>query len=264
MKQYLVPSQLRAAIRAGAFTGRIPGQCPGFVQANLAILPADYADSFAQFAAKNAKACPILERLPAGSRRISRLADAADVATDLPRYRVFEHGEFQYECTDISGLWRDDLVSFLIGCSFSFEDALAAGGIPMKYGADGKSGPVYYTNLPCEPAGPFSGTVAVSMRPVKRGKVADAVAITERFPHVHGGPVHIGDPAAIGISDIGAPVFGSRIPIGPDEVPVFWACGVTPQLAILSAKPPIAITHAAGHMFVSDLKNSGLEQTLFA
>ena len=247
MKQYLVPSQLRAAIRAGAFTGRTPGQCPGFVQANLAILPADYADSFAQFAAKNAKACPILERLPAGSRRISRLADAADVATDLPRYRVFEHGEFQYECTDISGLWRDDLVSFLIGCSFSFEDALAAGGIPMKYGADGKSGPVYYTNLPCEPAGPFSGTVAVSMRPVKRGKVADAVAITERFPHVHGGPV-----------------FGSRIPIEPDEVPVFWACGVTPQLAILSAKPPIAITHAAGHMFVSDLKNSELEQTLFA
>ena len=147
MKQYLVPSQLRAAIRASAFTGRTPGQCPGFVQANLAILPADYADSFAQFAAKNAKTYPILERLPAGSRRISRLADAADVATDLPRYRVFEHGEFQYECTDISGLWRDDLVSFLIGCSFSFESELIDAGIEIRHNTEGCNVPMYITNI---------------------------------------------------------------------------------------------------------------------
>ena len=259
MKQYLVPSQLRAAIRAGAFTGRTPGQCPGFVQANLAILPADYADSFAQFAAKNAKACPILERLPAGSRRISRLADAADVATDLPRYRVFEHGEFQYECTDISGLWRDDLVSFLIGCSFSFESELLEAGIPVRHIEEGCNVPMYLTNIPCEPAGVFTGNMVVSMRPIPHRLVPAAVSVTAAMPRVHGAPIHIGDPAAIGIQDIMHPDFGDMVTIRDGETPVFWPCGVTPQAAVMNSKPSFAITHAPGHMFITDVKNVQLK-----
>jgi len=264
MAVYASPQELRAAIRSGIYSGPTPGQCPGFVQTNMAILPAAYADDFHRFCEANPKACPVLERLDTGSGLPQRLATGADIRTDLPKYRVFRNGVLEKECTDIVDVWQDDLVCFLIGCSFSFEEALTAGGIPMKYGSDGKSsGPVYFTNIDCIPAGPFSGKVAVSMRPIKKDVVQKAVEITERFPHVHGGPVHIGNPETIGIQSLDTPAFGTRLEIEPDEVPVFWACGVTPQLAIANAKPPLAITHAAGHMFVSDLKNMNLEETLW-
>ena len=264
MKFYSKPAELRAAIRTGEFTGPTPGQCPGFVQANLAILPSAFANDFERFASLNPKACPILEKGEPGNFSIRRLAPDADIRTDLPLYRVFKYGELVCECTDILAEWTDDLIYFLIGCSFSFEDALKSAGIQMKYGADGKSGPVYLTNIDCTPAGPFCCKLAVSMRPIKRRLITEAVRITGTFPHVHGEPIHIGTPEQIGISNLNKPDFGSSLTVAEDEEPVFWACGVTPQLAIRAARPPIAVTHAAGHMLVADVFNSQLEAELFS
>jgi uncharacterized protein YcsI (UPF0317 family) len=248
----------RLRIRQGIFTGPTSGLAPGNVQANLAIMPADLAYDFLRFARANPKPCPILAVSETGDPGFPTLGTDVDIRTDVPRYRVWRHGELVDEPTDIRDIWRDDLVSFAIGCSFSFEEALIEDGIEVRHIACNTNVPMYRTNIPCTPAGVFSGPLVVSMRPMKPADAIRAVQITSRFPNVHGAPVHIGLPASIGIADINKPDYGDAVPIGADELPVFWACGVTPQAVIASVRPEFCITHAPGSMLITDLRNISL------
>ncbi len=258
MQQALTPHALRQAIRSGQFSGNTSGYCPGFVQCNLAILPADWAADFLRFCQLNPRPCPLLAMSAApGDTGLPRLGDI-DLRSDVPRYRIFENGEFREEVTDLRNLWRDDLVTFALGCSFSFEEALLADGLEVRNISQGVNVPMYRTNIDCDPAGPFAGKMVVSMRPFRAAGAIRAIQICTRFPSVHGAPVHLGDPAEIGITDISRPDFGDAVTIESGEIPVFWACGVTPQVALEAAKPPFAITHAPGHMLVTDLRNSQL------
>ncbi|MFY9921688.1 MAG: putative hydro-lyase [Mycobacterium sp.] len=245
-------SPARARIRAGQHTGPTSGLAPGFAQANLVVLPADDALDFVRFCVRNPKPCPLLEVTDTGSPHPRALSRDADLRTDLPRYRVFSDGSLVDEPTDVTRYWRDDLVSFLLGCSFTFEFALAAAGIPLAHQRQGVNVPMYITDRRCVGAGPFEGPLVVSMRPFVPDDVGRAVQISSRFPAMHGGPVHIGDPAALGITDLSAPDFGDPVAVEPGEVPVFWACGVTPQAVVVVAKPSLAIFHAPGHMFITD------------
>lgn len=245
----------RARIRAGEHTGPTSGLAPGFAQANLVILPADEALDFLRFCVRNPKPCPLLEVTDTGSPHPSGLAADADLRTDLPRYRVFRDGRLVEEPTEITGHWRDDLVAFLLGCSFTFEWALAAAGLPIAHQDQGVNVPMYVTDRRCSPAGRFDGPLVVSMRPFAPDAIPLAAEISARFPAMHGAPVHIGDPAELGIGDISTPDFGDAVRIGPDEVPVFWACGVTPQAVAIEARPSLAIFHAPGHMFVTDRRH---------
>ncbi|MGX9792922.1 putative hydro-lyase [Mycobacterium sp. MMS18-G62] len=242
----------RLGIRRGEHTGPTSGLAPGFAQANLVVLPVEYALDFLRFCVRNPKPCPLLEVTDTGSTRPMMLAPDADLRTDVPRYRVFRDGELVDEPTDVTRYWRDDLVGFLLGCSFTFEWALAAAGLPLAHQLQGVNVPMYVTTRRCITAGPFAGPLVVSMRPFSPADVPRAVEVSSRFPAMHGGPVHVGDPAALGIADLGAPDFGDSVSIGPDEVPVFWACGVTPQAVVLEARPSLAIFHAPGHMFITD------------
>jgi uncharacterized protein YcsI (UPF0317 family) len=251
----LPPRDLRALIREGKITKHTSGMCEGYAQANLAVLPSEYAYDFLLFAQRNPKSCPVLEVADRGSRFLKTIAPGADIAKDIPKYRVYQNGVLEGEYTDVSGLWRDDFVSFLIGCSFSFESELIASDIPVRHIEEGRNVPMYITGIDCEPAGIFHGKMVVSMRPIAPNLVVKAVQVTASMPRVHGAPVHIGDPELIGIKDLGKPDFGDDVTIKPGEVPVFWACGVTPQSVIMSAKPSMAITHAPGHMLVTDVKN---------
>lgn len=248
----------RSRIRQGNFTGPTSGLAPGNVQANLVILPKDLAHDFLRFAQANPKPCPILAVSEAGDPRLPTLGADLDIRTDIPRYRVWRHGELVAEPTDITDIWRDDLVSFAIGCSFSFEEALLEDGIEVRHIALGCNVPMYRTNIPCTPAGMFSGPLVVSMRPMKPAAAIRAVQITTRFPSVHGAPVHIGLPQSIGIADIAKPDYGDAVPVAADELPVFWACGVTPQAVIASVRPEFCITHAPGSMLITDLRNTSL------
>jgi len=251
-------SRERLRIRAGAFTGQTSGLAPGNVQANLVILPQALAADFLRFAHANPKPCPVLAVSEAGDPCVPAIGRDLDVRTDLPRYRVWREGVLVEEPTDISRLWRDDLVSFPIGCSFSFEEALRQDGIEMRHIACGTNVPMFRTNIPCTPAGIFRGHMVVSMRPLTPKDAIRAIQITSRFPSVHGAPVHIGVPAAIGIKDIEKPDYGDPVPIGGDELPVFWACGVTTQAVIEETKPELCITQAPGCMLITDLRNSNL------
>lgn len=253
------PAEVRTLIRAGKITGQTSGMCDGYAQANLLILPMEYAYDFLLFTQRNPKSCPLLEVGDVGSRVVKTMANTADIATDLPKYRVWENGVMSGEYTDISHLWRDDFVYFLIGCSFSFEGELLAAGVPVRHIEEGKNVPMYLTNIECERAGIFHGKLVVSMRPMPADQAIRAVSITSTMPRVHGAPIHIGDPAAIGIRDISSPDFGDSVTVGDGELPVFWCCGVTPQSAVMSAKPAIAISHAPGHMFITDVKNTHLK-----
>lgn len=246
--------QIRAQCRSGQFTGPTPGYAPGYIQANMVILPADLALDFWLFCQRNPKPCPILDVCDRGNPHPPLIAPHADVRTDLPRYRLFEQGEFIQELTDISHLWQDDWVTFLVGCSFSFEAAMERTHLPVRHIEEGKNVPMYRTNLPCIPGGRFHGNLVVSMRPLTPAQAITAIEVTSPFTKAHGAPIHLGDPNAIGIQDINQPDFGDRVTINPGEIPVFWACGVTTQLAVANAKPAIAISHAPGCMFVSDLK----------
>ena len=257
--QNMTPAQVRALIRSGEITVPTSGMCPGYAQANLVVLPKDLAYDFLLFAQRNPKPCPILEVSDVGSRTLKKIAPGADIATDIPKYRVYEHGVLTGEYTDVSHLWREDLVSFLIGCSFSFESELIEAGIEMRHNTMGCNVPMYITNIPCEPAGVFHGNMVVSMRPIPYQQVVKAVTDTAASPSVHGAPVHIGDPAQIGIQDLNHTDFGDPVPVKPGEVPVFWACGVTPQSAVMASKPPFVITHAPGHMLITDVKNVELK-----
>jgi len=253
------PSEVRALIRSGELSGQTSGMCDGYAQGNLLILPREQAYDFLLFTQRNPKSCPILEVGDVGSRLVKRMASGADIATDLPKYRLWENGVLTGEFTDISHLWRDDFVYFLIGCSFSFEGELLAADVPVRQIEEGKNVPMYLTNIPCEPAGIFHGNLVVSMRPMAPADAIRAISITSTMPRVHGAPIHIGAPEAIGISDLQKPDFGEAVTVKEGEIPVFWCCGVTPQSVVMSAKPPIAISHAPGHMFITDVKNSLLK-----
>ncbi|ATL26166.1 putative hydro-lyase [Streptomyces formicae] len=247
------PEEARAAFRSGV-TSPTAGWAPGYTQANLIAVPADWAYEMLLFCQRNPKPCPVLDVTDAGSWR-TPLAPGADLRTDLPRYRVWEHGELIAEPTDVVEHWRDDLVSFLIGCSFTFESALAASGVPLRHIEQGRNVSMYVTARPCRPAGRLRGPMVVSMRPVPPRHLAAAIEESSLMPSVHGGPVHCGDPAALGIEDLGRPDFGDPVDSEPDDIPVFWACGVTPQAAVMASRPPFALTHAPGRMFLTDARD---------
>lgn len=247
--------EIRQLCRQGKFQSPTPGFASGYVQANLVVLPKSVAFDFLLFCHRNPKPCPLLDVTEVGDAEPRMVAPGSDLRTDLPRYRVFRHGELIEEVTDIKQLWRDDFVAFLIGCSFSFETALLSAGVPVRHIEENKNVPMYKTNLSCMSAGVFSSPLVVSMRPLLPADAIRAVDITSRFPKSHGAPVHLGDENAIAISDINSPDFGDAVTIRKGEIPVFWACGVTTQTAILQAKPEIAITHAPGHMFITDMKD---------
>ncbi len=253
------PSDVRKLIREGKITGQTSGMCDGYAQGNLLILPMEQAYDFLLFTQRNPKPCPILEVGDKGSRLVKTMAENADIATDIPRYRVWEYGDMVGEYTDIAHLWRDDFVYFLIGCSFSFEGELLSAGIPVRHIEESKNVPMYITNIDCEEAGIFHGKVVVSMRPMLAIEAIRAASITASMPRVHGAPIHLGDPENIVIKDISKPDFGDSVTIKDGEIPVFWCCGVTPQSVVMSAKPPIAISHAPGHMFITDVKNTLLK-----
>jgi uncharacterized protein YcsI (UPF0317 family) len=247
--------EARLAYRAGK-VGVTAGVAPGFVQGNLAVLPEKLASAFHRFCQFNPKPCPIIGMSEVGDPRIPALGIDLDIRTDLPRYRIWRGGQLTEEPTDIMAHWRDDLVAFVIGCSFSFEEALIADGLKIRHIEEGRNVPMYRTNVPCASAGPFAGPLVVSMRPFKPADAIRAIQITTRFPAVHGAPVHFGKPELIGIKDVAKPDYGDAVSIQSDEVPVFWACGVTPQSVILQSRPDFAITHAPGYMLVTDVRNS--------
>jgi uncharacterized protein YcsI (UPF0317 family) len=252
-------AEVRAACRRGELTGPTPGLALGYVQANLVVLPKDWAFDFLLFCQRNPKPCPLLDVTEPGDPEPRSVAPGADLRTDLPAYRVWRNGELADEPRDVTRYWRDDLVGFVIGCSFTFENALLAAGVPVRHIEQGVNVPMYRTNVPCRPAGRFAGPMVVSMRPLTPEQAVRATRICGRFPRAHGAPVHFGDPAAIGVRDIARPDFGDAVEVRPGEVPVFWACGVTPQAVLMQARPPFAITHKPGHMFLTDLKDSDLE-----
>ena len=258
MNDALSPQALRHAIHTGAHSGNTSGLAAGFVQCNIVILPADRANDFLRFCQLNPRPCPLIATANSpGDPTLPPLGDV-DIRTDVPSYRVFRDGEFVEEVGDIMRLWRDDLVTFALGCSFSFEEALLADGLEVRNVTEGVNVPMYRTDIDCQPAGAFAGKMVVSMRPFAAAHAIRAIQICTRFPAVHGAPVHLGDPSLIGISDLAKPDYGDVVTVGPNELPLFWACGVTPQVALEAAKPPFAITHSPGCMLVSDLRNSQL------
>jgi uncharacterized protein YcsI (UPF0317 family) len=248
--------EVRLACRQGLWRSQTSGLAYGYVQANLVVLEKEWAWDFLVFAQRNPKPCPVLEVGEQGSYLTRFLARDGDIRTDLPLYRLYEYGVLKEETEDISRLWKNDSIFFLVGCSFSFEEALLEAGLEVRHITEGVNVPMYRTSIVCAGAGRFPETpMVVSMRPFSPRDAEKAAAITREFPGVHGGPVHVGDPEAIGIMDINRPDFGDRVTIKQGEVPVFWACGVTPQAAAAIAKPPVMITHAPGHMFVGDRRN---------
>jgi uncharacterized protein YcsI (UPF0317 family) len=250
-------AQLREQIRSGEWQTPTSGAAYGFVQANLVMMPKVEAFNFLLFCVRNTKPCPILDVLEPGTFE-PQIASGADLRRDLPRYRIYRNGELEKEVTDVSNEFNKEMVSFLLGCSFSFENALQAAGLPVRNIEEGKNVSMYITNRNCIPAGPFSAPLVVSMRPMTPEQAVRAVQITTRFHITHGAPVHIGDPEQIGINHIQQPEFGEPVSIRPGEIPVFWACGVTSALAATSTPLPLVITHAPGHMFVSDLKDEDM------
>jgi len=248
----------RSRIRAGAWTGPTVGLAPGYVQANLAVLPVELADDFEAFCRANPAALPLLERTDVGSPVPERLAPTADLRTDLPRYRLYRDGRLAEEPTDIVTLWRSDYVAFLIGCSFSFDELLAEAGIEIRHRRPGGNVPMYRTNRTTTAAGGFHGPLIVTMRPMPATAVERAERLTSALPEAHGRPIHIGDPAALGIADLSAPNYGSAVTVEFGEVPVFWACGVTAQAAATESRTPIMIAHAPGHMFITDRRVDAL------
>ncbi|WP_076997700.1 putative hydro-lyase [Variovorax sp. KK3] len=244
---------VRLAARSGQLDSHTSGLAAAQVQANLVILPQVHAADFLRYCQANPKPCPLLGVSEPGNPSLPALGDDIDLRSDLPRYRVWRDGELVDEPTDVRALWRDDLVSFVIGCSFTFEHGLLAEGISLRHVTQGRNVAMYRTGIQTVPAGPFSGPMVVSMRPLRAADAIRAVQICSRFPAVHGAPVHLGDPALIGIRAIGEPDYGDAVEVMPDELPVFWACGVTPQAALAQARLPFAITHAPGSMLVTDL-----------
>jgi uncharacterized protein YcsI (UPF0317 family) len=252
------PREVRRAIRERRHTGHTAGLAPGYVQGNVCILPREYADEFRLFCERNPKPCPLLAMSEPGNPRLPALGEDLDIRTDVPLYRIFKAGKLEGEVTNLSDLWRNDLVTFILGCSFSFEEALMAAGLHLRYVEEGRNVPMYRTSVDTAPAGRFRGKLVVSMRPFKPADAIRAIEITSRYPRVHGAPVHIGSPESIGIENLAEPWAGDPTEVREDELPLFWACGITPQSVVLDAKPSLCITHAPGHMLVTDLENASL------
>ncbi|MBN8943202.1 MAG: putative hydro-lyase [Rhizobiales bacterium] len=253
----LSPSRaVRLACRSGAISGSTAGMAPGYVQGNLAVLPSDLANEFLRFCQANPRPCPVIGMSEVGSPYIPALGRDLDIRTDFPGYRVWKDGEVVEDTADVSGWWRDDLVAFVIGCSLSFEEALLQEGLPLKHVQRGTKVPMFRTNVACVPAGRFAGPMVMSMRPLKPAHAIRAIQVTSRFPAVHGAPLHIGLPRMIGVADLMKPDYGDPVEVLPDELPVFWGCGVTPQSVITEARPAFAITHAPGCMLVTDRRNT--------
>lgn len=248
------PSKARSAIRSGEYREPTSGACLGYVQANLVILPQDHAKDFRAFCAANPRPMPLLEETEPGDPVPHRVAPTADLRTDLPRYRVHRRGTME-EVTDIRALWRPDFVAFLLGCSFTTEAKLLEAGVRLRHVEFGQNVAMFRTNVACASVGPFHGPLVVSMRPIKRDQLELAQRVTADYPLAHGAPVHRGDPSAIGVADLQRPDWGDALEVEDDEVAVFWACGVTPQAVIAEIRPEIAITHAPGHMFITDLRD---------
>jgi uncharacterized protein YcsI (UPF0317 family) len=249
---------VRKLIRQGTWHSHTSGLASDHVQGNVVILPESLANDFLRYCQRNPKPCPLLAVSEPGLAKLPSLGDDIDICTDIPRYRVWNHGEVVDEPTDISALWRADLVTFVLGCSFSFEQALLEAGLPLRHIDQGKNVAMYRSNIQTVPAGIFSGPMVVSMRPMKAAAAIRAVQVTSRFPNVHGAPVHLGDPSLIGIPRLDAPDYGDAVEVMDDEIPVFWACGVTPQAALVQARPAFCITHAPGAMLITDLLNQQL------
>jgi uncharacterized protein YcsI (UPF0317 family) len=245
--------EVRAAIRRGAYTGHTSGLAAGKLQCNLAILPEHFALDFLRFCQRNPKPCPIVGVSDSGDPFLPTLGDDVDIRSDVSKYRVFRNGALSDEVTDIRDVWRDDLVTVALGCSFTFENALLRSGIPVRHIETGKNVPMFRSNIDLVPAGPFSGKMVVTMRPIPEDQVAEATQISGRFPHAHGAPIAVGDPAQIGIADLAQPDWGDAVVINDGEVPVYWACGVTPQNVLLAAGLPLCITHSPGHMLIADV-----------
>ncbi len=250
----LSSDQIRKRIRTGQHVAHTAGLARGKLQCNLAILPEVYALDFLRFCQRNPKPCPLVGVSETGDPMLPTLGRDIDIRTDVPRYRVFSNGEFAEEVTDISNRWTKNLVTVALGCSFTFENALIRAGIPVRHIEMGRNVPMYRTNIDLVPAGPFSGQMVVTMRPLKEDQIEEATRISASFPQAHGAPIAIGDPSAIGISDLGQPDYGDPVDIKPGEVPVYWACGVTPQNVLRAAKPSLCITHAPGHMLITDVE----------
>lgn len=253
------PQEVKKLIREGKIDFQTSGMCAGYAQANLCILPKDYAFDFLLFCMRNPKPCPILEVGDVGSREFKAMAREGDVCTDFPKYRIWKNGVLEKEVTDISEYWQDDFVYFLIGCSFSFESEMLEADIPVRHIEENVNVPMFNTNIELASAGAFHGNMVVSMRPIPNDLVVKAVEVTAAMPKVHGAPIQIGNPEAIGILNVNHTDYGDSVTINEGEVPVFWPCGVTPQNAVMQTKPPIAITHAPGHMFITDVKNVALK-----
>ncbi|WP_201511838.1 putative hydro-lyase [Psychrobacter alimentarius] len=254
----MTPEQVRGLIGKNQINQPTSGMCTGHIQANVVIVPKSLAYDFLLFAQRNPKSCPVLDVTDVGSSEPRLMAKGADLKTEVPKYRIYKHGDLVDEVSDLKDYWRDDLVCFLLGCSFSFESALLNASIPIRHIEDHHNVPMYLTNIDTEPAGQFHGKMVVSMRPIPYKLVTRAVQATSRFPQVHGAPIHIGDPSLIGINDIHSPDFGDASIIKAGEVPVFWACGVTPQSIAMTSKPELMITHAPGYMFICDPKDEDL------
>jgi uncharacterized protein YcsI (UPF0317 family) len=252
------PRDLRLRMRRGEWQQPTSGIAPGFAQANLVIVPKALAYDFLVFCQRNPKPCPLIDVTDPGSPEPALAAPGADLRTDLPRYRIYRQGRLETEETDITRYWRGDLVGFLLGCSFTFESAMLRSGLPVRHIENRCNVSMYITSLACRPAGPLHGPVVVSMRPVPQEQVPRAVLVTGRYPRAHGAPIHVGDPAAIGIRDLQRPDFGDPPHIRPGEIPVFWASGVTPQAVAMTAKVDLMITHAPGYLFVTDLLEEDL------
>jgi uncharacterized protein YcsI (UPF0317 family) len=252
----MTPAELRALVAANKFDKPTAGFCPGYVQANLAGFASVYAEDFASFCRANPKPCPLLEIIGPGNTLSQHLAPGADIKDTISRYHIWLDGECAETVPSLHGIDTTDVVFFLLGCSFSFEEALVDAGIHLRHLDEHKNVAMYRTSIPLVPKGVFQGTMVVSMRPIATHRVEDAVAITGRYPDVHGAPVHIGTPAEIGIADITRPDYGEYVEIHEGEIPVFWACGVTPQQVIQQARLPLAVSHVPGYMFISDRKNS--------
>jgi uncharacterized protein YcsI (UPF0317 family) len=246
-------NEVRAAIRNGAYDGHTAGLAAGKLQCNLAILPEQYALDFLRFCQRNPKPCPIVGVSDTGDPSLPTLGRNIDIRTDVSKYRVFRDGQFAEEVTDITDHWSDDLVTVALGCSFTFENALLRAGIPVRHIESGKNVPMYRSNIELVPAGPFHGKMVVTMRPIPKDMVARAKEISGRFPQAHGAPLFEGDPHGIGIDDLAQPDWGDAVEIKEGEVPVYWACGVTPQNVLLEAGLPICITHSPGHMLIADV-----------
>lgn len=255
------PRSARAHIRAG-FNGNTSGMAPGFAQGNLVVLPQSWAGDFIDYCRANPTPCPLIGMTEVGSSLVPMLGDDVDLRTDIPRYRVWRDGVLVEEREDISAIWQEDFVGFVLGCSLSFEHALESAGLRVRHADEGKVVPMYRTSIQTNPVGALRGPMVVSMRPYTPAEAAIAYEVCRHLPGAHGAPVHMGDPALIGIANVNVPDEGEPTAIRDGEIPVFWGCGVTPQAAAVEARPPVCITHAPGYMLVCDVRTEDL--TLFS